>query len=273
MNKNLEKAVDVFLLTVGAVIAAFSVEEFLAPNNIFDGGVVGVSMILVGFIPVKLGFLTIIINIPFLIFAWKNIGHSFIFSAGYAMAVFSVCSISVDDLLLATVFGGVVLGIGVGLVLKYGGCLDGTEIVGIMVSRKTSLSTGNVIFFINIAIYLIAGLVFGLDSGLYSIIMYFISSKVIDLIESGMDQVKSIMIVTEDGKVIADAIYKNFGRTVTFIRGQGLVSGTEKDILYCVVTRAEIHDIRKMINDMDVDAFTTISDVSEIIGRHIKKSS
>ncbi len=280
MNKNLEKAVDVFLLTVGAVIAAFSVEEFLAPNNIFDGGVVGVSMILVGFIPVKLGFLTIIINIPFLIFAWKNIGHSFIFSAGYAMAVFSVCvglfeplAATTDDLLLATVFGGVVLGIGVGLVLKYGGCLDGTEIVGIMVSRKTSLSTGNVIFFINIAIYLIAGLVFGLDSGLYSIIMYFISSKVIDLIESGMDQVKSIMIVTEDGKVIADAIYKNFGRTVTFIRGQGLVSGTEKDILYCVVTRAEIHDIRKMINDMDVDAFTTISDVSEIIGRHIKKSS
>ena len=92
-----------------------------------------------------------------------------------------------------------------------------------------------------------------------------------DMIESGMDQAKAIMIVTEDGRKIADALYEKFGRTVTFISGQGLVSGTGKDILYCVVTRAEIHDIRKMLNSMDVEAFTTVSDVNEIIGRHIKK--
>jgi uncharacterized membrane-anchored protein YitT (DUF2179 family) len=124
---------------------------------------------------------------------------------------------------------------------------------------------------INIIIYIIAGFLFGLDHGLYSIIMYFISSKIIDMIESGMDQAKAIMIVTEDGRKIADALYEKFGRTVTFISGQGLVSGTGKDILYCVVTRAEIHDIRKMLNSMDVEAFTTVSDVNEIIGRHIKK--
>ena len=278
MQIHFEKINQIVMLTVGAIIAAFSVEEFLAPNDIFDGGVVGISMILAHFTPIKLGVLTLIINSPFLVYAWKRIGHVFIISAGYAMAVFAVflgifepLAATTEDLLLATVFGGVTLGVGVGMVLRGGGCLDGTEIVGIIASRISPFSTGNIIFFINVIIYIIAGAIFGLDSGLYSIIMYFISSKIIDLIESGVEQVKSLMIVSEDGRRIADAIYQNFGRTVTFIRGEGLVSGTEKDILYCVVTRAEIHDIRKMINEMDVEAFTTISDVSEIIGRHIKQ--
>lgn len=269
---------NTILILVGSIIAAFAISEFLSPNHIFDGGVVGVSMILEHFTPIQLSILTIIINIPFLIFAWKNIGHMFILKAGAAMAnmsiflaIFESMKATTRDPLLATVYGGVALGFGVGLVLRGGGCLDGTEIIGIIISRKTTLSVGNVVFMINIIIYIIAGVLFGLDHGLYSIIMYFISSKIIDMIESGMDQAKAIMIVTEDGRKIADALYEEFGRTVTFISGQGLVSGTGKDILYCVVTRAEIHDIRKMLNSMDVEAFTTVSDVNEIIGRHIKK--
>ena len=269
---------NTILILVGSIIAAFAISEFLSPNHIFDGGVVGVSMILEQFTPIQLSILTIIINIPFLIFAWKNLGHMFILKAGAAMAnmsiflaIFESMEATTRDPLLATVYGGVALGFGVGLVLRGGGCLDGTEIIGIIISRKTTLSVGNVVFMINIIIYIIAGVLFGLDHGLYSIIMYFISSKIIDMIESGMDQAKAIMIVTEDGRKIADALYEKFGRTVTFISGQGLVSGTGKDILYCVVTRAEIHDIRKMLNSMDVEAFTTVSDVNEIIGRHIKK--
>lgn len=270
---------SLLLITIGAVIAAFAVENFLLPNSIFDGGVVGISMILTSVVPVKLGILTVLINIPFLIFAWKNIGHAFLIKAGYAMMIFSVAvsfceklTPTTNDKLLSTVFGGIILGVGVGLVLRSGACLDGTEIVGITVNKKTKISVGSVVLGINVVIYLIAGIIFGLDAGMYSMIMYFITSKVIDMVEVGMEQAKSMMIVTEDGKVVADAIYKNFGRTVTFIRGEGLISGTEKDILYCVVTRAEIYDMRKLINSLDVNAFTTISDVSEIIGNHVKKT-
>ena len=266
------------MLTFGAIIAAFAVEEFLAPNDIFDGGIVGISMIISHFLKPGTGVFVVILNIPFLIMAYRQLGRGFLLKAAYAMILFSVFlsvfepfTNATYDSLLATVFGGVALGCGVGLVLRGGGCLDGTEIVAIFVNKKTSLSVGRTILLINVVIYSVAGAIFGLESGLYSILMYFISSKVIDIVESGLEQAKAIMVITEEGEKVADEIYKNFGRTVTFIRGEGLISGTEKDVLYCVVTRAEIFDFRKMINNLDVNAFTTVTDVSEIIGNHVKR--
>ncbi len=270
--------VSFILLTAGAVIAAFSLEEFLVPNNIFDGGVTGISMIIGNSSKIPLAVLIATINIPFLFVALKKLGKKFILRAAYAMILFAVMTRVFDgfrdateDLLLATVFGGVILGVGVGLVLRAGGCLDGTEIVGIMVNRKTNISVGNIVLAINIVIYIVAGAMFGIDRGMYSMLMYFITSKVIDIVEIGWEQAKAIMIITDDGETIAEGLHENFGRTVTFIRGEGLISGTEKDILYCVVTRAEIFEIRKFINSLDVNAFTTITDVSEIIGRNVKQ--
>ena len=270
--------VSFILLTAGAVIAAFSLEEFLVPNNIFDGGVTGVSMIIGSSSKIPLAVLIAAINIPFLFVALKKLGKKFILRAAYAMILFAMMTKVFDnfrdateDLLLATVFGGVILGIGVGLVLRAGGCLDGTEIVGIMVNRKTNISVGNIVLAINIVIYIVAGAMFGIDRGMYSMLMYFITSKVIDIVEIGWEQAKAIMIITDDGETIAEGLHENFGRTVTFIRGEGLISGTEKDILYCVVTRAEIFEIRKFINSLDLNAFTTITDVSEIIGRNVKQ--
>ena len=270
--------VSFILLTAGAVIAAFSLEGFLVPNNIFDGGITGVSMIIGNSSKIPLAALIAAINIPFLFVALKKLGKKFILRAAYAMILFAVMTKVFDDfrdatedLLLATVFGGVILGVGVGLVLRAGGCLDGTEIVGIMVNRKTNISVGNIVLAINVIIYIVAGAMFGVDRGMYSMLMYFITSKVIDIVEIGWEQAKAIMIITDDGETIAEGLQTNFGRTVTFIRGEGLISGTEKDILYCVVTRAEIFEIRKFINSLDVNAFTTITDVSEIIGRNVKQ--
>lgn len=270
--------IGAFVLTLGAILAGFSVEEFLVPNKIFDGGVVGISMIVGHYVPLPLGTITIVLNLPFLIYAWKRFGHTFIIKAAYAMVIFAVSLHVFEpmvnatyDSLLATVFGGVFLGAGVGLVLRGGGCLDGTEIVGIAISRNSQISVGRVVLIINVFIYSAAGIMFGLESGMYSILMYFVSSKVIDIVEVGWDQAKAVMIITEEGQRVADEIYKNFGRTVTFLKGSGLVSKTEKNVLYCVVTRAEIYDIRKMISDMDIEAFTTITDVSDIIGNHVKR--
>ncbi|MBO6107966.1 MAG: YitT family protein [Eubacterium sp.] len=275
METKRELVISLIMITCGAIVAAFSVEEFLSPNNIFDGGVVGVSMIISNLTGIKLGILTVLINIPFLIIAWKSIGHVFILKAGYAMALFSVCLGFFEDLppivteeqpILATAFGGVLLGIGVGFVLRGGGCLDGTEIVGILINKRFSLSVGNVVMIINIIVYTAAGIRFGIVFGLYSMLMYFISSRIIDMIEVGLEQDKSVMIITEHGELIADEIFRNFGRTVTFIHGEGFISGTEKDVLYCVITRAEVHDFRTLITDLDYSAFTTFTDVAEVIG-------
>lgn len=264
-------------LTAGAILAAFALEEFLVPNKIFDGGITGVSMILTNFVPVKLGIMLVVINLPFFLVGWKKIGRLFVVKAIYAIALFSVMSAVFEplqnatyEILLALTFGGVLLGAGVGLVLRGGGVLDGTEIIAILINRKWNISVGRVILIINIVIYFFAGALFGPDRGMYSLLMYIITSKIIDLVEVGWENTKSVMIITDDGKALAEEIYRSLGRTVTFMEGKGLVSRDTKDILYCVVTRAEIFELKRIIDASEGSTFTTISEVSEIVGNHIK---
>lgn len=280
MSKRKKEAILSWLMvSLGAAIAAFAVEEFLVPNDIFDGGVTGVSMILAHYLPVKLGLLVILINTPFVILGVRAMGRQFAVKVIYAIALFSVMTAVFEplvnvtnDTILAVVFGGVFLGVGVGLVLRGGSCLDGTEIVGILVNRKFSISVGQVVLLLNVVIYFVAGLVFGLDRGMYSLIMYFITSKVIDIVEIGLDTTKSVMIVTDSGQELADLIYRRLGRTVTFMEGTGYVSSQKKQVLYCVVTRAEIFELKQIIGSIDGSTFTTITEVSEIVGRYIKSS-
>jgi len=264
-------------ITAGAGIAAFALEEFLVPFTILDGGVVGVSMILNQLTDVSLSLLILILNIPFVAIGVKKLGRAFLFRAAYAMLLFSVLLEALHDLpavtdqdLLVVVFGGVLLGIGVGLILRNGGCLDGTEIVALLLSRNAHFSVGQIIFGFNIVIYGTAGALFGLDRALYSLLTYFITSKVIDMVENGMEQGKAVMIITDDGKEIADDIHSQLGRTCTLLDGTGLISG-KKVVLYCVVTRVEVPAIKRIIRETDASAFVTISDVSEIVGQHIKQ--
>lgn len=267
-----------FMITVGAVVAAFALEEFLVPFTILDGGVVGISMIISQLWGVPLGVLTIALNIPFMIVGFKRLGIRFLVKAIYAMIVFSSFLGVFEHMkevtnheILVVVFGGVLLGVGVGLILRYGGCLDGTEIVAMLLSHHMEFSVGQIVLFFNIIIYAAAGFLFGPDRALYSLLTYFITSKVIDIVENGMEQGKSVMIITDHGKDIADKIYSQLGRTCTQMEGKGMVSNGKKTVLYCVITRVEVPAIKKIINDADVSAFMTISDVSEIVGNHIKK--
>ena len=267
-----------FMITVGAVVAAFALEEFLVPFTILDGGVVGISMIISQLWGVPLGVLTIALNIPFMIVGFKRLGIRFLVKAIYAMAVFSSFLGVFEHMkevtnqeILVVVFGGVLLGVGVGLILRYGGCLDGTEIVAMLLSHHMEFSVGQIVLFFNIIIYAAAGFLFGPDRALYSLLTYFITSKVIDIVENGMEQGKSVMIITDHGKDIADKIYSQLGRTCTQMEGKGMVSNGKKTVLYCVITRVEVPAIKKIINDADVSAFMTISDVSEIVGNHIKR--
>lgn len=277
MNKK-KVILSYLLLTVGAIIAAAAIKIVLSPNNILDGGIVGISIILSKLYRWKLGMLTILFNIPFLLLGFKELGARFLVKASYAMTVFSIATEFLqginpvtDDKLLATAFGGLFLGIGVGLVLKAGGCLDGTEILAILITKHLSMSVGQMVLMFNIVIYSAAGLLFGVDSAMYSLLTYFITSKVMDFVEAGLNQAKAVMIITNDAEDMAQTIYNKIGRTVTIMEGSGLISG-EKHILYCVVTRVEVAELKDIVHEQDTSAFVTVSDVCEIIGSHIKSN-
>lgn len=263
---------------LGAVIAAFAIEEFLVPCTILDGGIVGISIILNNKLGIPLGILTVVLNIPFLLIGAKKMGKKFIIKAAYAMVVFSVfleifapMVNATKEYLLAVSFGGVILGIGVGLVIRFGGCLDGTETVAILLNKRFKLPVGKIVLLFNVIIFVVAGFVFDFERAMYSLLTYFVTSKVLDIVESGLEQTKAAMIITNDAKEISHQIYKRLGRTVTIMEGEGLVSG-KKVVLYCVLTRFEVHELRDIINNVDSSAFIAISDVSEIIGNHVKKT-
>lgn len=275
-----EHLFPVLMIMLGAACAAFSVECFLLHNTILDGGVTGVSMIIGKLTGIPLSILIVVINIPFFFMGYKALGKRFLFRGLLAillfsslLEVFSDIGYATDSKLLAVVFGGVLLGVGVGTVLRFGGCLDGTEIAAMLLSKKVSVSTGGIIFIINIIIYSVAGFCFSWQSAMFSLLTYFITFKIIDLVEVGLEQAKAAMIITDNADELADSIYRRLGRTCTFISAEGLVSGSKKTVLYCVITRVEVSELKRIISESDVSAFVTISEVSEILGNHIKKRS
>lgn len=271
--------IDLLMITIGSSLAAFAIEEFLVPCLILDGGVVGISIIISSLTPIKLGLLTIILNIPFLIVGAKKLGKIFIFKSAYGMVIFSILlevfhtfTNATEEYLLAVCFGGVILGFGVGLVIRFGGCLDGTETVAILLNKKIGWPVGQSVLIFNIIIYSIAGFLFGPDRAMYSLLTYFITSKVIDIVENGINQAKAAMIITNDATEVSNRIFNELGRTVTIMEGTGMISG-KKAVLYCVLTRFEINDLKRIINSIDASAFVSVSDISEVIGNHIKSKN
>ncbi len=275
----MNEAAGFAMLILGAVIAALAIEAFLVPCTILDGGIVGISIMINNLSGISLGLMTLALNIPFLLMGMRKLGTKFIVKSAVAMVTFSsaleIFAHHIDithEYLLAVCFGGVFLGVGVGFVIRAGGCLDGTETVAIFLNKKFNLPVGQSVLLFNVVIYSVAGFLFGFDRAMYSLLTYFITSKVIDFVEAGVEQARAAMIITNEGKLIADEIYKRLGRTVTILEGMGLISG-KKVVLYCVLTRFEIYELKRMINEVDASAFITISDVSEIIGNHIKKKA
>lgn len=269
---------DYLMITIGAAIAALALEAILVPNSILDGGVTGISIILNLLLKWKLSICIFLINIPFIYIGFKNLGWKFLAKAIYSIVLFSILlevfhslGTIIDNKLLATIYGSALLGIGVGLVIRFGGCLDGTESLGIVISKNTNFSVGQFVLGCNAIIFTIAGFFFGIDRSLYSLLAYFITSKVVDEVSEGLEKVKAAMIITEDGEKMAKQIYSKIGRTVTLLDGNGLISG-EKAVLYCVLTRIEIPQLKRIVTEEDQSAFVTITDVSEIIGSHIKSN-
>ncbi len=277
-NKMGKNIMSIIMLTIGTIIAAAALECFLIHNTILDGGITGVSIIVSKLTGIPLALLVLILNIPFVYIGYKNLGKSFLVRTVYSMVSFSLflsffghITAFTDEILLATVFGGALLGLGVGIVIHFGGCVDGTESVAIVISKKTNLSVGQIVLIFNLIIYGTAGFIFGFDRAMYSLLTYLITFKVIDFVSEGLEQAKAALIITEKGTSLSKEIYNKLGRTTTTIRGKGLISG-EKEVLYCVLTRIEIYELKHIVEEMDESAFVTVLDVSDIIGTHIKSN-
>jgi len=277
-NRVKRELIRYVFLFIGSIIAAVGLEIFLVPNNIIDGGIIGISIIASYLTGVPLSVYIIVLNLPFLIFGYKQIGKTFVFSSLFAIISLSFW-VSVlhpvpgltNDVLLAAVFGGIVLGIGVGLIIRNSGSLDGTEMVAIVFNKRTSFSVGEIVMFFNIFILSSAGLVFGWDRAMYSLLAYFIAFKVIDVTIEGLNEEKAAMIVSDNSYEIADAILARLGRGVTFLEGKGGFSKEPKTIIYSVITRLEIAKLKAIVYEIDENAFLTINDVFDVMGGKQKK--
>ncbi|RDW17082.1 YitT family protein [Oceanobacillus chungangensis] len=268
------------MLFIGAGIAAVALELFLVPNEIIDGGVIGVSLLVNNLTGISFGILVLIINIPFLFAGFKRLGKDFLFSS-----LFSIISLSVvesllhsvapitDEPLLATVFGGLILGAGVGIVIRNAGALDGTEILGIIITKRLSFSVGEFVMFINIFIFAWAGFVLGWEQAMLSILTYYIASKTIDAIGQGiLNETKAALIVSNMSEDIAEVIGEDLKRGVTKLYGQNNYTGTDTNVLYVVVTRLEVAKLKAIIFNIDPTAFTAIMDTQEVQGGRFKSA-
>jgi uncharacterized membrane-anchored protein YitT (DUF2179 family) len=277
MNKKNE-ILNFIMITAGAIIAAFGIEDFLAPNKIFDGGIVGVSMITSSFTGLKLSILTWIFNVPFLFLAWKKKGKLFVIRSVYAMTVFAgavaffeTTEVVTDDYLLAVTFGGLILGVGVGLILRYGGCLDGTEILASILSKKIHQPIGRQVLCFNIVLYIIVGILYGWNRGLYSILTYVLVSVVMTRVEEGFDAQRVCLIFTNDDvKKIKNRIYEELGRTCTEWDTSGYIGGENK-ALYVVISQYELRQLRDIVSNYN--CFVTVCDIDEIIGKNVKSQT
>ena len=268
-----------FFITLGAVIMSVGLEIFLIPNNVIDGGIVGVSIMVSHITSIPLGLFLFVLNIPFFFIGYKQIGKTFTSSTIYGIIILSISTAVLhdvpaftSDVLLASLFGGCVLGIGVGMVIRYGGCLDGTEISAILVSKKLPFSVGEIIMFVNLFILGSAGFVFSWDRAMYSLLTYYVAYKMIDVTIKGLDESKSVWIISENYKDIGDAIIDRLGRGVTYLSGEGAYTGDEKKVVFCVITRLEEAKLKDIVYEHDHRSFLAIADIAEVRGGRFKKS-
>lgn len=269
----------VLFMMLGAAMTSVGLEIFLIPNDVIDGGVVGISIIASHLTGLPLGLFTFLLNIPFLIIGYRQIGKTFAFSTLFSVICLSV-GVSVlrpvpgltHDVLLASVFGGIIVGAGVGLIIRNGGSLDGTEIVAIILDKRLCFSIGEIVMFFNLFILGGAGFVFGWDRAMYSLIAYFIAFKVIDIVVEGVDESRSVTIISDKVQEVADTISARLGRGVTLLTGQGAHSGKPMQVIYVLVTRLEIAKLKAVVNEHDDDAIVTIGNV-EVSGKRYKKKA
>jgi uncharacterized membrane-anchored protein YitT (DUF2179 family) len=265
-----------FFMAVGAFMAAFAINVFLIPNLLIDGGTVGLAMICGKLTkPSYIPYILVAINFPFVILAYHNIGKTFVAHMAFAVIMFFASYIFVEhylptwqfkgDPLEVVVVGGVILGIGSGLIIRYGGSTDGTEILGIIINRRLGYTVGQVVLVCNIFVFGLYAILFkDWHPPLLSLIMYMVVIKTMDTVIVGLDEIKSVMIISSKSKDIAEAIIHELGLGLTVMYGRGGFSGDEREILYVIAERLQLADLKELIHREDPMAFVAIENLHEV---------
>ncbi len=274
---------DAIFIILGIFMACIGLKCFLIPNGYIDGGAMGVSLLLQQLTNIELAIFVILVNLPFLIFGIKQISLQFTIKSILAISILAVLlhyvtlpSITEDKLLIA-VFGGFFLGAGIGLTIRGGAVIDGTEVIAIYISRRTVLSVGDFIAIFNVSLFIIAIVLIGIETAMYSMLIYFSASKTIDFIINGIEEYTAVLIVSEESERIKNFISNDLGKGVTVFnseKGYGTKGHKEQRyILYCVVTRLEVTDLIFEIEKIDPHAFITQQSIKDLKGGLVRKRS
>ena len=263
---------------LGIFSAAYGLKGFLMSSHFIDGGVTGVSMLLSNVLGWQLAILIPLINLPFIAVAYRQIGRGFALRSVLAIAGLSLCLALVKfpdvtpDKLLTAVFGGFFIGAGIGLAIRGGAVLDGTEIAALLISKSSNLlRVGDVILLLNVFIFSAAAFFLGIESALYSMLTYFAASKTIDFLIHGVEEHTAIIIFSERNDEIRHAIIRCLQRGVTVFKGKGGLTYDDQDILFCVVTRLEIGRVKSVVEEYDRDAFVVVHGLADAEGGVVKR--
>ena len=286
--KNL-KIKNFLILFFAGIINSIGVTMFLAPVNLYDSGISGTSMLLWQITPEEfnLSFFLVIINIPLFLFGLKKQGIQFTIYSVWTVLIYSLSSLIItdvlpidvansspfagNDLVLCAIFGGLISGVGSGLTIRYGGAIDGVEVMAVIFAKKINMTVGTFVMIYNVILYIIIGIIFrSWELPLYSIITYAVGIKSVDFIVEGLDKAKSVMIITEMEEEICDALSHNFGYGVTQIHATGYYSGKSRSVIYFVVNRFQIAKLKMIVSAIDPSAFVTISETSDVLGSSLK---
>jgi uncharacterized membrane-anchored protein YitT (DUF2179 family) len=278
MKKFFRESINAGLIILGILSAGLGLKGFLMSSRFIDGGVTGISMLTSDVLGFPLPILILLINLPFIALGYRQLGAKFAIKSALAIAGLSVCLAFVKypdvtpDKLLTAVFGGFFIGAGIGLAIRGGAVLDGTEIAALLISKSSHLlKVGDVILILNIFIFSAAALFLGVESALYSILTYFAASKMIDFLIHGIEEYTSVTIISDKSEEIRHAITSVLNRGVTVYKGRGGLTDVEKDILNCVVTRLEIGMVKNVANELDENAFIVVHPLADASGGVIKK--
>lgn len=257
----------------GGIITAVGLQFFLLPNHLVDGGVTGLSIIIAKLTGLPLGLFLVLLNIPFVVLGYKKFGRVFASLSTIGITVLASLTLFhfehgfTDVPILAAVFGGIVVGIGVGLVVRYGGIIDGADTVALLIDRVSAFSVGEAIMMINTVIISLAGFVFGWENALYSLIAYFVVHKAVDVMVEGLDESRSVWVVSMKVRDIGDAINDLIEEPVTYIKESNAKAPEPHGVMLVVINRFEEQKVKRAIHDVDEHAYVVISEAHEILGR------
>ncbi len=266
-----------FFIILGVMSAGFGLKGFLLPNLFIDGGVTGIALIITELTEIPLSLLLVAINLPFIILAFSTISKQFALRSIIAILLLAITvhfipfPIITDDKLLIAVFGGFFLGMGIGLAIRGGSVIDGTEVLAIFVSRKTALTIGDIILLFNVFIFLVAAYIFTIEISLYAMLTYLSASKTVDFVVSGIEEYVGVTIISERNEEIRLAIIEKLGRGCTLYSGKRGHSLKQTEIIYTLITRLELAKLHTEIDKIDKDAFIVMHSIKDAKGGMIKK--